>query len=101
MTGQDWAAWIAVKAVVAGACCARSRPSSSRSATTCSATELNLDGTKGNPMSFRAWDHQLRQPILLATAQRRDRAAADRGLPAPDNDLDTLGVDEPETACQF
>jgi hypothetical protein len=30
--------------------------------------KMNLDTVKGNPTSFRAWNHQLRAPVLLSTA---------------------------------
>ena len=60
---------------------------------------LNLDGAKGPPLSFRAWDNQLRQPILLATHDAVVARAPVRGFLHDRNDLDTLGYDAPETEC--
>ena len=63
--------------------------------------KLTLDTVKGNPGSFRAWDHQLRAPVLLSTA---DAVIARAPLPQflhQTDVLDTLGVDAPETACHF
>jgi ABC transporter substrate binding protein (PQQ-dependent alcohol dehydrogenase system) len=63
--------------------------------------EATLDVYKGNPASFRPWDNQLRQPILLATTDSViARAPLDRFLHQR-NVLDTLGVDQPETRCRF
>lgn len=62
---------------------------------------LNLDGSKGYPMSVRPWDHQLRQPILLATGNAVMQLAPVEGFLHQFNDLDTLGVDEPQSVCHF
>lgn len=100
MNSVAWAAWAAVKAVTQAAMRAHPHDFSAIRAFMLG-NRLNLDGAKGKPMSFRAWDHQLRQPILLATA---DAVIARAPLPQylhKTNDLDTLGFDAPETACRF
>jgi ABC transporter substrate binding protein (PQQ-dependent alcohol dehydrogenase system) len=100
MNGADWAAWEAVKAVTQAVMRARSTDFAAVKAFLLS-DKLNLDTVKGNPGSFRAWDHQLRAPILLATA---DAVIARAPLPQflhQTNTLDTLGIDAPETACRF
>ena len=63
--------------------------------------EFKLEGFKGQALTFRTWDHQMRQPIILGggTRVRLDLAAG--RLPAPENLTDTLGFDEPETKCKF
>lgn len=100
MDAADWAAWIAVRAI--GEAVARSAASDTAGADAyLLGPKLDLDGAKGPPLSFRAWDHQLRQPILLATA---DAVIAEAPLPGflhATNVLDTLGYDEPETQCHF
>ena len=100
MTDTDWAAWLAVRALDDAV-----RESH---AATIEAVDryllgpaMNIDGAKGPPLSFRAWDHQLRQPILLTTA---DAVIADAPMPGflhQTNVLDTLGYDQPETQCKF
>lgn len=61
----------------------------------------DFDSVKGNPQSFRPWDNQMRTPILLATANSViARAPFDEFL-HEFNVLDTLGVDQPETACRM
>jgi ABC transporter substrate binding protein (PQQ-dependent alcohol dehydrogenase system) len=100
MNGADWAAWEAVKAVTQAVMRTRSTDFDAVKAFLLS-DQLALDTVKGNPGSFRAWDHQLRAPVLLSTAD----AVIER-TPLPQylhqtNVLDTLGIDAPETACRF
>jgi ABC transporter substrate binding protein (PQQ-dependent alcohol dehydrogenase system) len=100
MNGADWAAWEAVKAVTQAV--VRTRASDFNTVKTFLLNDrLNLDTVKGNAGSFRAWDHQLRAPVLLSTADAViDRAPLPQFLHQT-NVLDTLGVDAPETACRF
>jgi hypothetical protein len=46
--------------------------------------KLTLDTVKGNPGSFRPWDHQLRAPVLLAMADAVTERGALAAIPAPD-----------------
>ncbi len=100
MESADWAAWIAVRALADAI-----RGSGGGDTAAVDAyllgSKLSLDGAKGPPLSFRAWDHQLRQPILLATADAVVATAPLPGFLHATNVLDTLGYDEPETACHF
>lgn len=100
MNGADWAAWEAVKAVTQAVMRSRSTAFEAVKAFLLS-DKLTLDTVKGNPGSFRAWDHQLRAPVLLSTADAViERAPLPQYLHQT-NVLDTLGIDEPETACRF
>jgi len=75
--------------------------------------DVSFDGHKGAGLSFRPWDHQLRQPLLIL---RRQAAPKDRwgtyafaqevplrGTPGATEEavLDTLGLGSGETACRF
>lgn len=60
-----------------------------------------LQGYKGTPLSFRAWDGQLRQPILLAAPRSLVAVAPVEGFLHPKTELDTLGYDQPETTCKL
>lgn len=62
-------------------------------------SEFALQGYKGTPLSFRSWDHQLRQPVLLAAPRSLVAVAPIEGFLHPKTELDTLGYDQPETAC--
>ncbi|GAB2790453.1 ABC transporter substrate-binding protein [Halomonas shantousis] len=100
MTAYDWAAWIAVKGVVEALL---------RTRTTEFAAlrdyllgdEIVLDGFKGYRMGFRAWDRQLRQPILLGTGNWVVARAPFEGFLHETNALDTLGFDPRESACKL
>ena len=100
MNGQGWAAWEAVKAIAQAATRLKSTSFDALKAFLLS-NKLNLDTVKGNPGSFRPWDHQLRAPVLLSTADAViDRAPLPQFLHQT-NVLDTIGIDAPETACRF
>lgn len=59
-----------------------------------------LQGYKGKPLSFRSWNGQLRQPVLLAAARSLVATAPIKGFLHPITELDTLGVDKSESSCQ-
>lgn len=59
-----------------------------------------LQGYKGMPLSIRSWDGQLRQPVLLAAPRSLVSVAPVEGFLHPKTELDTLGYDQPETACK-
>jgi ABC transporter substrate binding protein (PQQ-dependent alcohol dehydrogenase system) len=98
MTPADWAAWAAVRSVVEAVAKTRSTEIGAVRAYL-DAPDFALDLYKGLPGSYRPWDGQLRQQIVLADSE------ATLGIaPLPEflherNVLDTLGTDEPETAC--
>lgn len=58
-----------------------------------------LQGYKGTPLSFRAWNGQLRQPVLLAAARSLVAVAPIEGFLHPKTTLDTLGFDQTESSC--
>jgi ABC transporter substrate binding protein (PQQ-dependent alcohol dehydrogenase system) len=99
MTGYDWSAWMAVKAIVESVL--RTKSTEPRPvAAYLVGDQIALDGFKGARHSFRAWDRQLRQPLLLTTGNWVvERAPLDGFLHAR-NVLDTLGVDQPESRCR-
>ena len=96
MTDRDWASWMAGRALVAAALAAPAGPASAW-AKSMAANEL--DGSKGVTMSFRPWDGQLRQPLLLTDGQGVIGTAPVDGVLHPKNSLDTLGADAPEKLC--
>ncbi len=99
MTAGDWAAWVAVKVVIeavvqAGNAERRIVHEVLRS------PDLSVDLYKGVRGNFRDWDGQLRQPILLATANAVIAVAPVEGFDHQFDVLDTLGADRAESACQ-
>lgn len=64
--------------------------------------QFKLEGFKGQAMSFRGWDHQMRQPVILGGGTRVPVSTSPQeGFLHPTNLTDTLGFDEPETKCKF
>ena len=97
MTAHDWAAWMAGRALVAAALAAPKGPASAWAK---ALTGTELDGSKGVSLSFRSWDGQLRQPLLLTDGQGVIGMAPVDGILHPRNALDTLGADAPEKLCK-
>jgi ABC transporter substrate binding protein (PQQ-dependent alcohol dehydrogenase system) len=100
MQGQDWAAWLAGKALAAAAVAASSSAKPAPGAFQKALIESELDGSKGTAMGFRTWDGQLRQPLLMGDGQSVVATAPVDGILHPKNALDTLGADAPEKLCK-
>lgn len=62
-------------------------------------SDFTLQGYKGKPLSFRPWNGQLRQPVLLAAARSLVAVAPIEGFLHPITELDTLGFSQPESSC--
>jgi ABC transporter substrate binding protein (PQQ-dependent alcohol dehydrogenase system) len=66
--------------------------------------DLQLAPFKGVKQQFRPWDGQFRQPILIATDKVPVSVSPQRGFPHashPEIEMDTLGIDEPESICKM
>jgi ABC transporter substrate binding protein (PQQ-dependent alcohol dehydrogenase system) len=100
MTAQDWAAWMATKAVIQAALEVPAGPSAAQVTKALTRPDFVLDGVKGVRVSFRAWDRQLRQPMLLTDGKGVITIAPAEGVLHPKNVLDTLGTDEAESKCK-
>jgi branched-chain amino acid transport system substrate-binding protein len=112
MDGPAWASWCAVKILWEAAL----RAQTTDPAQIVRYLESNravLDGHKGIILTFRRWDHQLRQPLHMVRLKRSARDPLDvaepvGGIPnvnAPGRDpqqvLDQLGDLARETKCRF
>ena len=100
MQGSDWAAWAAVKSIIESISRTRSNEFEKIQAYLRS-DQLNLDAYKGTPVSYRSWDNQLRQPILLHTYNAVINRAPMRGFLHPVENMDSLGYDQGDRRCQF
>jgi ABC transporter substrate binding protein (PQQ-dependent alcohol dehydrogenase system) len=100
MTDRDYAAWMAVRAVGEAATRAKSADPATISAFLRS-DRFELAAYKGARLSFRSWDGQLRQPILLADARSLVSVSPQPGFLHQSSELDTLGIDKPETKCRM
>ncbi len=99
MTGHDWAAWVAMKAIVT---VLEDRPQANlaQQLAALRSGQVAVDGFKGGTVSFRPWDGQLRQPLFLAHGDGVAAQAPADGAMHPRDVLDTLGVDERESLCK-
>ncbi len=99
MTGQDWSAWVALRALVA-ALVEQPQASPVGHARALRSGHIFVDGAKGPRRSFRAWDGQLRQPVFLAHGDGVVGLAPLDGVLHPTEVLDTLGIDQRESTCK-
>ncbi|TRW94763.1 ABC transporter substrate-binding protein [Candidatus Methylobacter oryzae] len=100
MEEQDYAAYMAVRAI--GEAATRTKSNDVNKVRDYMLSDaFALQGYKGNPLSFRSWDHQLRQPVLLAAPRSLVAVAPIEGFLHPKTELDTLGYDQPESTCKW
>lgn len=60
---------------------------------------FKLAAFKGQPVTFRNWNGQLRQPILLYDGSITVSVSPQEGFLHQFSPLDTLGLDRPESSC--
>ncbi|MEO0386978.1 MAG: ABC transporter substrate-binding protein [Pseudomonadota bacterium] len=60
---------------------------------------FELAAFKGQKVTFRAWNGQLRQPILLYDGMITASVSPQDGFLHQTSPLDTMGLDRPESAC--
>lgn len=58
-----------------------------------------LAAFKGQPVTFRDWNGQMRQPILLYDGRINASVSPQDGFLHQHSPLDTLGLDRPESTC--
>ena len=66
--------------------------------------EFQLAPFKGIKQTYRPWDGQFRQPIFIATDKVPVSLSPQPGFPHashPDIEVDTLGIDQPESKCKL
>jgi ABC transporter substrate binding protein (PQQ-dependent alcohol dehydrogenase system) len=63
--------------------------------------EFGLAAFKGQKVTFRRWDGQLRQPIIIADAELPVSVSPQEGFLHQHTEVDTLGIDQPESKCKF
>ncbi len=63
--------------------------------------EFSIAAFKGQRLTLRDWNLQLRQPVLLADGRLVVSVSPQEGFLHQFSELDTLGVDRPETKCKL
>ena len=99
MRPEDYTAWMALRVVGEAATRSRSTdPDGLRDYIL--GPDFELGAFKGQPVTFRDWDGQLRQPILLAADNVVVSVSPQDEFVHQFSPLDTLGIDRPETECR-
>ena len=100
MNQLDYTVWAAIRAIGEGA--TRSRSNQFKDiADYIHSEKFVLAGFKGQKLTFRDWNGQLRQPILLATPKAVVSVSPQKGFLHQRTQLDTLGYDKPESICRL
>src|SRR6266849_872042 len=100
MTALDMQAWTAARMIGE----AVSRVNSSERKTVLDflkGPDFSIAAFKGQRLTLRAWNLQLRQPILLVDGRMVVSVSPQEGFLHQVSELDTLGVDQPETRCKL
>ncbi|CAO4164687.1 ABC transporter substrate-binding protein [Methylorubrum populi] len=100
MRPLDYQAWAAVRTV--GEAAAQKRSTDPAVLVPYLVTpEFSLPAYKGVSLTYRPWDHQLRQPVIVVQPKAMVSVAPEQGFIHQRTPLDTLGADQPETACKL
>jgi ABC transporter substrate binding protein (PQQ-dependent alcohol dehydrogenase system) len=98
MREEDYQAWLALRVV--GEAVTRTQsadPGAIRDYAL--GPEFELAAFKGQPLTFRDWNGQMRQPILLTDGRITVSVSPQEGFLHQVSPLDTLGLDRPESQC--
>lgn len=98
MRSDDYAAWAAMRSI--GEAVTRTNQGDAAVLRGYMLSDsFELAGFKGRALGFRAWNGQMRQPILLTTERAVIATAPLPGFLHKRTEMDTLGLDRPESAC--
>jgi ABC transporter substrate binding protein (PQQ-dependent alcohol dehydrogenase system) len=100
MTALDMQAWTAVRMI--GEAVARKNSANPKIVLDyLKSPQLALAAFKGQKLTVRDWDLQLRQPILLTDGSTIVSVSPQEGFLHQYSELDTLGYDRPESKCKL
>ncbi|HVI61965.1 MAG TPA: ABC transporter substrate-binding protein [Bradyrhizobium sp.] len=100
MTAKDMQAWTAARVIGE----ATSRTNSGDAKTVLDfikGKDFSVAAFKGQRLTLRDWNLQLRQPILLVDGRMVVSVSPQEGFLHQVSELDTLGLDRPETKCKL
>ncbi|WP_439124360.1 ABC transporter substrate-binding protein [Marivita sp.] len=98
MLDRDYAVWAAMRAI--GEAVTRTGAADAETLRAYMLSDaFELAGFKGRPLTFRPWSGQLRQPIPLVHERALVAQAPLEGFLHQRTELDTLGLDQPESQC--
>jgi ABC transporter substrate binding protein (PQQ-dependent alcohol dehydrogenase system) len=100
MTALDGQAWTAARMI--GEAAARVRSADPKAVSEyLRSPDFALAAFKGQKLTLRDWNLQLRQPILLSDGRTIASVSPQEGFLHQFSELDTLGYDRPETKCRL
>jgi len=100
MTAGDMQVWTAVRMI--GEAAARTNSSDAgKMQAYIKSPEFSVAAFKGQKLTIRDWNLQLRQPILLFDGRNTVSVSPQEGFLHQSSALDTLGLDRPETKCKL
>jgi ABC transporter substrate binding protein (PQQ-dependent alcohol dehydrogenase system) len=100
MTALDMQAWTAVRMI--GEAVSRINSADAEIiARYIRSPDFAVAAFKGDKLTLRDWDLQLRQPILLADGRTVVSVSPQPGFLHQNSQLDTLGFDRPDTKCRL
>ena len=100
MRERDYTAWLGVRSI--GEAVTRTSSNDPKVLRTyLRGDKFQLGAFKGEGLSFRTWNQQMRQPILLAAPRMLISVSPQEGYLHQRTPLDTLGLDEPESKCRL
>jgi len=100
MTARDMQAWTAVRMIGEGA--SRTRSADPKVMLDfLKGPDFALAAFKGQRLTLRDWNLQLRQPVLLSDGRMIVSVSPQEGFLHQVSELDTLGIDRPESQCRL
>ncbi len=100
MTERDYGGWLGVR-IVGEAVIRAGATAPSAIKEFLLSDRFGVAAFKGEALTFRTWDQQLRQPILVAGPRMLVSISPQEGFLHPKYLSDSLGYDEPETECRL
>ena len=100
MTALDMQAWTAARIV--GEAVSRTNSADAKTVFAfIKGKDFSVAAFKGQRLTLRDWNLQLRQPILLSDGRMVVSVSPQEGFLHQFSELDTLGIDRPETKCKL
>lgn len=100
MTVRDNAAWLAMR-MIGEATTRTASNDAEKLRLYLLGKDFSIAAFKGVRLTLRPWNQQLRQPILLSDGRIVVSISPQEGFLHQTSELDTLGVDQPETKCNL
>ncbi|RJG47347.1 ABC transporter substrate-binding protein [Mesorhizobium sp. DCY119] len=98
MLSKDMAAWTAVR-IIGEAATRTHSAEPQKMGEFIRSDDFSIAAFKGQKLTFRKWNWQLRQPIFLGDGRSVVSTSPQEGFLHHASELDTLGIDRPETKC--